>query len=314
MTLHPYLALWDFQSSFGQPHSIFPELPGEDRRTLRKNLLAEEYQEYLDGETNNDLVEIADALIDMTYIIYGTGVEYGLPMDDLFNEVHRSNMTKLDPATGKPIRRADGKIMKPPTYSKPDLASIIEGRRQGRHPLPAPPIDDILGRVAHTLESRTLELEKVNRDLNEAIVERDGWNEAAATLNKRLSIENTGLYDRVAELESIVARLKADQDSVGYACENPYGKDVGTSEDCTDDCQSESADLAGPDEFVIEESIFETRRFAVYVGCGDMPPSKVKDHVEAVKTAILADRDAYGDEDALFYFIATTGKTKIVAL
>lgn len=98
---------------------------GADLRKLRRKILREEFNEYLDGEDNNDLVEIADALCDIIYIAYGTGVSYGLPMDLLFDEVHRSNMSKLD-ENGKPIFREDGKVTKGPNYSPPQLRSIIE--------------------------------------------------------------------------------------------------------------------------------------------------------------------------------------------
>lgn len=125
MATTPYDQVWEFHKAFGQPAYTYPALPSEARRELRGKLLKEEYEEYLKGESEHDLVQIADALADMTYIIYGTGIEYGLPMDALFGEVHRSNMSKLDPATGKPIYREDGKVMKPPSYSKPDLAAII---------------------------------------------------------------------------------------------------------------------------------------------------------------------------------------------
>ncbi|RYF06923.1 MAG: hypothetical protein EOO77_26315 [Oxalobacteraceae bacterium] len=94
-------------------------------RKLRSDLLEEEFNEYLDGEKNNDLVEIADALADIIYIAYGTGVSYGLPMDEIFDEVHRSNMSKLG-EDGRPVYREDGKVVKGPNYSKPDIHAIVE--------------------------------------------------------------------------------------------------------------------------------------------------------------------------------------------
>jgi predicted HAD superfamily Cof-like phosphohydrolase len=99
-------------------------LPKEEIRKLRKDLLEEEYQEYLLGEKNNDLVEIADALADMLYIIYGTADAYGIPIDDIFNEVHMSNMSKLG-EDNRPIRREDGKILKGPKYFKPDIGKYL---------------------------------------------------------------------------------------------------------------------------------------------------------------------------------------------
>jgi len=99
-------------------------LPDNSERNLRINLLREEFEEYLDAEKNNNIVEIADALADMLYIINGTCVSYGIPIDEIFAEVHSSNMSKLDP-DGRVIRREDGKVLKGPNYFKPDISGII---------------------------------------------------------------------------------------------------------------------------------------------------------------------------------------------
>lgn len=105
--------------------------PSDDERVLRKNLLREEFDEYLAAEADNNLVEVADALGDMLYIIYGTAVSYGLPINEIFDEIHNSNLSKLD-ENGLPIRRDDGKILKGPNYFRPDIASIIsENRKEG---------------------------------------------------------------------------------------------------------------------------------------------------------------------------------------
>ena len=100
-----------------------PELPNDEERTLRKKLLSEEYAEYCLGEYNNDLVEIADALADMIYIICGTAVSYGIPLDKVFEEVHNSNMAKF--VDGKVLRREDGKILKPEGWRPPDIQKFI---------------------------------------------------------------------------------------------------------------------------------------------------------------------------------------------
>lgn len=126
MSKSPFEMLWEFQTAFESNRSHDPKLPSsEAERKLRRRILREEFNEYLDAEDDDDLVGIADALCDMIYIAYGTGVSYGLPMDELFAEVHRSNMSKLDPETGKPTFNEYGKVKKPATYSKPDLAGII---------------------------------------------------------------------------------------------------------------------------------------------------------------------------------------------
>lgn len=117
-----------FHKTFNAPVSKTPiaNIP-EDRKQLRFDLMKEENEEYLEAVKNNDLTEIADALGDMMYILCGTIVEHGLQekMESVFNEIQRSNMSKLG-EDGKPIFREDGKILKGPTYSKPDFKKILE--------------------------------------------------------------------------------------------------------------------------------------------------------------------------------------------
>lgn len=93
---------------------------------LRFDLMDEENQEYLEAAENNDLVEVADALGDMLYILCGTILEHGMQhkIEEVFNEIQRSNMSKLG-ADGKPIYREDGKVMKGPNYFKPNIESIL---------------------------------------------------------------------------------------------------------------------------------------------------------------------------------------------
>lgn len=102
---------------------------GETKSMLRYNLMKEENEEYLEAVQNNDLVEIADALGDMMYILCGTIIEHGLQhkMEAVFDEIQRSNMSKLD-VKGEPIYREDGKVMKGPNYSKPDFSEILGER------------------------------------------------------------------------------------------------------------------------------------------------------------------------------------------
>ena len=93
---------------------------------LRFNLMAEENQEYLEAANNNDLVEVADALGDMLYILCGTIIEHGLQdkIEDVFDEIQRSNMSKLG-EDGRPIFREDGKVLKGPNYFKPNISKIL---------------------------------------------------------------------------------------------------------------------------------------------------------------------------------------------
>lgn len=105
-----------------------PGFPSDEIRELRKNLLEEEWTEYTDAEAANDYVEVCDALGDMLYIIYGTCVSYGIPINEIFQEIHNSNLSKLD-ENGKPIRREDGKILKGPNFFRPDIAKIVESHK-----------------------------------------------------------------------------------------------------------------------------------------------------------------------------------------
>lgn len=99
-------------------------LPDNDARGLRVDLLLEEFEEYINAENKNDIVEIADALGDMMYIIMGTAVEYGIHLDAVLKEIHRSNMSKVG-SSGKPIFREDGKLLKPESYSPPDIKKVM---------------------------------------------------------------------------------------------------------------------------------------------------------------------------------------------
>jgi len=115
----------DFQIAVGQNVSESPKLPDGAERDLRLRLLKEEYEEYIQGECRNDLENIAKELADIIYIVCGTAASYGIPLDRVFSEVHKSNMAKL--VDGKPIRRDDGKILKPDGWKPPDIKNILYG-------------------------------------------------------------------------------------------------------------------------------------------------------------------------------------------
>ena len=99
---------------------------GSDKNKLRFNLMKEENEEYLEAANNDDLVEVADALGDMLYILCGTIIEHGLQhkIDEVFDEIQNSNMSKLD-RDGNPIYREDGKVLKGPNYFKPNIEKIL---------------------------------------------------------------------------------------------------------------------------------------------------------------------------------------------
>jgi predicted HAD superfamily Cof-like phosphohydrolase len=88
--------------------------------------MAEENSEYIEAANNGDLVEVADALGDMLYILCGSIIEHGLQdkIEDIFNEIQRSNMSKLG-EDGQPIFREDGKVLKGPNYFKPNISKIL---------------------------------------------------------------------------------------------------------------------------------------------------------------------------------------------
>ena len=114
----------NFHKTFGIYSSQVLNLPSQEIRNLRIALLKEEFEEYLLAEKNNDMIEIADALGDMLFIIFGTADSYGIPIVEIFNEIYNSNMSKLG-ADNKPIYRHDGKVLKGPNYFQPNIASIL---------------------------------------------------------------------------------------------------------------------------------------------------------------------------------------------
>lgn len=117
-----------FHTAFGIGFSEMQQADlGESKNNLRFNLMDEENKEYLEAAMNNDMVEVADALGDMLYILCGTIIEHGMQhkIEEVFNEIQRSNMSKLG-EDGKPIYREDGKVLKGPNYFKPNIAEILE--------------------------------------------------------------------------------------------------------------------------------------------------------------------------------------------
>lgn len=127
MIKKPIKAVEDFHNSFGLGVEQKPIANlGESKNTLRFNLMKEENEEYFEAAQNNDLVEVADALGDMLYILCGTIIEHGMQhkIEDVFDEIQRSNMSKLG-EDGKPIYRQDGKVLKGPNYFKPDIKSVL---------------------------------------------------------------------------------------------------------------------------------------------------------------------------------------------
>ncbi|MEC4048642.1 nucleoside triphosphate pyrophosphohydrolase family protein [Flavobacterium sp. SUN046] len=121
-------AVKEFHTAFGLGVSeeLIADL-GDQKNLLRFNLMKEENEEYLEAVQNKDIIEIADALGDMLYILCGTILEHGLQhkIEAVFEEIQRSNMSKLD-ENGKPIYREDGKVLKGPNYFKPNFVEILK--------------------------------------------------------------------------------------------------------------------------------------------------------------------------------------------
>ena len=121
------LAVKEFHKAFKLDYLDKPKADlGTNKNKLRFNLMKEENEEYFEAANNNDMVEVADALGDMLYILCGTIIEHGMEhkIDEIFREIQNSNMSKLG-ADGSPIYREDGKVLKGPNYFKPDIKGIL---------------------------------------------------------------------------------------------------------------------------------------------------------------------------------------------
>ena len=113
-----------FMKTFGQEVKNKPSFSTDKINQLRISLIQEELDELKEAMTNNDLLEVADALTDLLYVTYGAGHAFGIDLDKCFNEVQNSNMSKLG-EDGKPIYNEFGKVMKGPNYFKPDLSKFV---------------------------------------------------------------------------------------------------------------------------------------------------------------------------------------------
>lgn len=121
-------AVSEFHKAFGLGRKELPTADlGLRKNLLRYKLMREENEEYLEAANNDDLVEVADALGDMLYILCGTIIEHGMQhkIEEIFTEIQKSNMSKLG-SDGKPIYREDGKVLKGPNFFNPDIKSILE--------------------------------------------------------------------------------------------------------------------------------------------------------------------------------------------
>ena len=113
-----------FMKTFGQEVKDKPSFSTDKINKLRIDLIKEELDELTEAIKNKDLLEAADALTDILYVTYGAGHAFGINLDNCFNEVQNSNMSKLD-IDGKPIFNENGKVMKGPNYYKPNLSKFL---------------------------------------------------------------------------------------------------------------------------------------------------------------------------------------------
>jgi predicted HAD superfamily Cof-like phosphohydrolase len=120
-----------------------PTLPGKSTEELRVRLIQEEFDELHEAMADGNLVAVAKELADLLYVVYGTAVSYGIDMEPVFREVHRSNLSKVGG-----YKREDGKWVKPLTYSPAGLEPILEAQRE------AEPANELAARCASP-ESQT---------------------------------------------------------------------------------------------------------------------------------------------------------------
>lgn len=120
-----YEKVKQFMEAFGQEVPARATFPDEETMQLRLKLIAEEVSEFAESVQEGDLVNASKELADILYVVYGAGLAMGINLDQVFHDVHNSNMSKLG-ADGKPVYREDGKVIKGPNYTKPDLSWVIE--------------------------------------------------------------------------------------------------------------------------------------------------------------------------------------------
>ena len=125
--IQPIKLLTEFNKAFSVPVNRKPTLISNEEFKLKINLIKEELNEYENACSEEDITEVCDAIVDLAYVMYGMVVQHGLSdvFDDMFEEVHKSNMSKLE--NGRELTRSDGKIMKGSEYFTPDLNQFING-------------------------------------------------------------------------------------------------------------------------------------------------------------------------------------------
>lgn len=114
----------EFHIKYGVPTHNVPQFPEPRRAMLRIDLIEEEFEEFQEAIYSRNLTGVADALADLLYVTYGAALEFGLDMEPIMDEVQRSNMSKLG-ADGLPIYSENGKVLKGPNFTPPDIQGEI---------------------------------------------------------------------------------------------------------------------------------------------------------------------------------------------
>jgi predicted HAD superfamily Cof-like phosphohydrolase len=120
----PFDMVKEFHETYGQPIGEEPQFLSDERMELRKRLIQEEFDEFIEAVEEGDLVNAFKELADLIYVVEGTAVEMGADLDDVVTEVHLSNLSKLD-NDGNPVYREDGKVLKGPHYFEPDVKTVL---------------------------------------------------------------------------------------------------------------------------------------------------------------------------------------------
>jgi len=212
--------LRDFHDKFGLTINETPTIPGDDVLQFRINLINEEAEEFEQAAKARNLVEMADALADLLYVTLGAAVSLGIDMAPVFEEVHRSNMTKVWP-DGQVRRRADGKVIKPPTYSPANIARELQ--RQAKKEARKPHKGDL---ALCSLGALGL----ITADEPQEVSYSDG--------NKDLAYVGIHLTDKIAPIGSpwssrsprIAGNLSQFQSSAAPVAARPKGQDVISSQ------------------------------------------------------------------------------------
>jgi len=155
-----------FHRAGNAPVLDHPQIPPSDRVELRKRLIREEVGETLTAIDEEDLVELADGIADSIVVLIGTALEYGIPLEEVWEEVHRANMDKFPPCSNthchsgrvyiyddspsstdpcpdcngrgtQLLLRDDGKILKPEGWEPPDIAKVLSAVASASAPAPS---------------------------------------------------------------------------------------------------------------------------------------------------------------------------------